>query len=98
MLELVGTGQVGELWYVLSHSIGTGEKLILRVSTAKAWKDYRKSMGLPPDPENDRVPDIPVGLRVRRRSLRTPLISTEFLVLLRHRIWELLAMSILSYK
>ncbi|GAA5905072.1 uncharacterized protein JCM6883_004957 [Sporobolomyces salmoneus] len=32
-------------------------------NTAQAWKQYRKSAGLPPDPDNDRIENIPVGLK-----------------------------------
>ncbi|GAA5896486.1 hypothetical protein JCM5296_000680 [Sporobolomyces johnsonii] len=31
-------------------------------NSAKAWKDYRKSLGLPAEPNNEREPDLPVGL------------------------------------
>ncbi|GAA6061840.1 hypothetical protein JCM10212_000757 [Sporobolomyces blumeae] len=31
--------------------------------SVKAWKDHRKSLGFPPDPENDKDPDRPVGLK-----------------------------------
>ncbi|BGP37863.1 hypothetical protein JCM10449v2_001789 [Rhodotorula kratochvilovae] len=32
-------------------------------NAGKALKEFRKAAGLPPDPSNDRDPDVPVGLR-----------------------------------
>ncbi|GAA5948419.1 hypothetical protein JCM21900_002704 [Sporobolomyces salmonicolor] len=31
-------------------------------NSVQAWKDHRKSLGLPAEPDNEREPDLPVGL------------------------------------